>query len=242
MQWTTVPILPCVSLDETMRFWKALGFEQTYYQQRPYPYGVVERDGGGIHYIAIKGIEPEAVYSSCIIVVTDLQHVHDEFSEGFRQYMGKVAQRGFPRISRMRTGQTRFTLTDPSGNTVIFVKADSQDQDDETYHQPERDDLTRLQRAIANAIRFRDYKRDDVAAAKVLEVALKRITDESTIDIARALLLGIELADILEEPSQRQTYLAQLKTIDLTSEEKNIVKHKLIIGDEIIELFDNLAK
>ena len=37
-KWVTVPILPCVAIEETLAFWEMLGFEITYKQTRPYQY------------------------------------------------------------------------------------------------------------------------------------------------------------------------------------------------------------
>jgi hypothetical protein len=40
----TVPLLPCVAPEETLAFWRALGFAVTYEQTRPYLY--TWRSGG----------------------------------------------------------------------------------------------------------------------------------------------------------------------------------------------------
>jgi hypothetical protein len=43
MESHATPLFPCVSLDETLAFYRALGFEVTHEQSDPYVYGAVRR-------------------------------------------------------------------------------------------------------------------------------------------------------------------------------------------------------
>ncbi|MES2640715.1 MAG: hypothetical protein V4850_14565 [Myxococcota bacterium] len=193
----TIPALPCVSLDDTLALWVALGFVVTYRQKAPSAYGVVARDGYELHFFGMKGLDPAAAFSTCLVMMPEVENLHAEFAERLRQALGRSPAKGLPRISRMRPGQSRFTLTDPNGNSVIFIKYGAQDEEDaQAYKDPS---LTPLQRAIRLAARLRDFHNDDLAAAKALDTALARVGDESPLDRAEALSARAELARALED-------------------------------------------
>lgn len=223
-EWTTVPMLPCVSLDETIAFWQILGYTTTYHQKSPYPYGVVERGGHQLHFYRLKTLKPTETYQGCLILVRNAETVHLEFCESLRRHTGKVPNAGLPRMSGMKPGQTRFTVTDPSGNAVIFVSLGEKDQD--TYAQADKPGLTPLQKSIAVAIRFRDYKNDEEAAAKTLDAGLKRKGVEQNIDTAEALLMRAELARELQQPAREKECYEALKAFHLTAEEINLLRKK----------------
>lgn len=199
----TIPALPCVSLDETLEVWTALGYEVTYTQKAPNPYGVVARDGYELHFYGLKGLDPTNAFTTCLVMVPEVEDLHAEFSDRLRRFLGRSPAKGLPRISRMRPGQTRFTLTDPNGNSVIYIRYGPEDEEEaQAYKDP---DLSPLQRAIKLATRLRDYHLDDHSAAKALDVALKRAQDERPEDVATALEARAELAQAMEdhELSQR---------------------------------------
>lgn len=199
----TIPALPCVSLDETLEVWTALGYEVTYRQKAPNPYGVVARDGYELHFYGLKGLDPTKAFTTCLVMVPEVEDLHAEFSDRLRRFLGRSPAKGLPRISRMRPGQTRFTLTDPNGNSVIYIRYGPEDGEEaQAYKDP---DLSPLQRAIKLATRLRDYHLDDHSAAKALDVALKRAQDERPEDVATALEARAELAQAMEdhELSQR---------------------------------------
>lgn len=223
--WRTIPMLPCVSLDETLAFWQLLGYRVTYYQNRPYQYGVVEREGYQLHFYRIKGIEPLSNYSTCLVIVPDVYKVFLEFTQSLRKHLGRVSNSGLPRISRMKPDQTRFTLTDPAGNAIIFVNEGQ--KDDEAFEAVNDSGLTPLQKSVALAIRFRDFKIDFPAAAKVLDTGLKRIAGERSIDIAEALLIRGMLANEMNDLDTGDDCIAKLKNISLTKEEIGLLGKKL---------------
>lgn len=196
-EWMSAPILRCVSLDDTLAFWGMLGYQTTYYQNRPYKYGVVERGGYSLHFFYEKGYVPGKIYSACLVAIKDAAATYAEFTQSLRKHMGKVATSGLPRISRMKPGQTRFTVTDPSGNSVIFVSMGEVDQ--EAYEAADQAGLTPIQKATALAIRLRDFKEDRGAAAKVLDTALKNTGGETAADIVRAMQIRRELAEEADE-------------------------------------------
>lgn len=234
-EWVTIPVLPCVSLEETVIFWETLGFERTYFQKSPYPYAVVQRGGYDLHFIRQKGLKPEEAAHGCLIMVSEVEQVHKDFSQRLRAQMGKVPASGFPRMSRMRPGQTRFTVTDPSGNWVIFIKFGEEDA--ESWSEPDQAGLTRLQKAIANAVRFRDFKEDPDAAAKVLDVALKHTENEDKLDIAQALFIRAELAVDAEDTPLAENCYAELKMLRLSGDDIETLRQKVRAAEPIGHLF-----
>ena len=204
---TTIPALPCVNLDESLTFRRAVGFEVTYTQKAPNPYAVIRYDDYELHLFGLKQLKPEDNFTTCLVIVAEVEQLHATFAGRLKAALGRVPGRGFPRISRMRPGQTRFTLTDVAGNSVIYIKRGEEDEAAaEAYKQ---EGLTPLQRALAVAARLRDFHNDDAAAAKTLDAALARHNEPSP-DYARALAARIELAEALDDPQRAAELRAQL--------------------------------
>jgi hypothetical protein len=217
-EWMTVPVLFAASLDETLDFWEALGYEKTYYQKSPYGYGVMSRGEYDLHFIQQKWLKPEENPYGCLVMVTDVEAVHQNFSNVLKGKLGRVPNKGLPRITRIRPGQTRFTVTDPSGNWVTFIKFGEEDQD--AWENADAEGQTKLEQAISRARRFHEFKLDLSGAAKVLDVALERYSDEANILIARALLLRAEIALDAEETAAAGASLQKLRELPLSEEER----------------------
>ncbi len=194
---TTIPLLPAVSFDDSIAFWLALGFELTLRQQAPNSYAVVRYEDFELHLFGLKQLRPEENFTTCLVIVTEVELLHALFLDRLEHHIRRSVFRGLPRLSRMRPGQTRFTVTDVSGNSVIFVKRG--DEDDEAAAQYKRADLTPLQRAVALAERERDFKTDDTAAARVLDTAIKRYAGDTSAEYRRAVEARLELAVLYEE-------------------------------------------
>lgn len=230
MNTTTIPLLPCESLDETLAFWQTLGFEVTYKQRAPNAYAVIRYDDYELHFFGLKQLKPQDNFSTCLVIVPEVEQLHRTFAGRLRESLGKMPIKGFPRITRMKPGQTRFTITDSAGNSVIFIKRGDEDAAAaDAYKQAE---LTPLQRAIKTADRLRDFKGDDVAAAKVLDNALARQNEETPLDRARALIARIELAVALDEVERARILHAQFKEMSLSEADRQILSHEIAVLDE----------
>lgn len=99
---TTIPVLPCVSMPETLAFYGALGFEVTHQQTTPNVYAATRRGDVHLHFMGLKKLDPRESYSTCLVLVPKVERLHETFAEGLRQAYGKVPIAGFPRISRSR--------------------------------------------------------------------------------------------------------------------------------------------
>ncbi len=224
-EWLTIPILPCVSVVETLDFWEMLGYTITYKQTRPYQYGVVERGGYALHFGYIKGMDKHTnAYTGCLVTVQDAAAVYSEFTDRFKQRTGKVPHTGIPRISRMKPGTTRFTLTDASGNSMIFVSYGEQDQQD--WEDADNRDQGRMKRALAVAKRFRDYKNDDDMAAQTLDVALKHRDGENRLEVAEVVVMRIELADVMNDKEKMAACNIILQQLEIKEDELALIRSK----------------
>jgi hypothetical protein len=80
----SIPALPCRDLDETVSFYEALGFSQTYFQRRPNPYAAVRREDIEIHLFGVEGFDPERSHGNVIVVVPDPDDLYLAFANGLR--------------------------------------------------------------------------------------------------------------------------------------------------------------
>jgi hypothetical protein len=222
-EWRTIPVLRYTAIDETLTFWETLGFKITYRQDRPYKYAIVERAGYQLHFVYTKGAEVSQAYYGCLITVSDVQIVYRELSGNLKSRLGKIPSSGLPRISRMKPTQTRFTITDPSGNSVILIQYGGTDQ--ASYEAADKKDLSELGKSIALAIRLRDFKEDYLAAAKTLDIALKKQPHSHKNEMAEALIIRAELARILNEQMREKQCNDQLAHMEISDRE--IIKLKL---------------
>ncbi len=229
---TTIPMLPCVSIDESMEFYRALGFEVTYQQTRPNPYAVVRRGGVQLHFFGLKGLKPEEGYSSCLVIVPEVEQLHKVFADALRKAYGKLPVAGFPRLARMKKGQSRFNVVDPAGNWLRFIKQKAPDVDHEAA-EAEDSTRSRLAHALDTVTLLRDFKGDDAAAAKILDAALRRKEAAPPIDRARALAARAELAVALGDEKRAETLLTELAQIPLSDEDRATFKEELQAADAL---------
>lgn len=223
---TTVPMLPCVSVDDTLTFYQALGFKVTWKQAKPYVYIALKWSGFELHFRKPpKGMDPsEEDGGACLIMVDAVAPYHAAFTQAMRQTYGKVLATGRPRITRYRSGASRFTLIDPSGNSIIFIQ---RDEPAELEYGGSKN-LEGLARALDNARIFREFKNDDRAAFRTVNSALRKYGDQApAVDRALALATLVELATALAEGDKIEAWIEQLQTIQLTESERRRVEGEL---------------
>ncbi|CAN5638530.1 hypothetical protein BH10ACT9_BH10ACT9_39710 [soil metagenome] len=231
MPTTTVPLLPCCTVDDTVDFYEALGFTVQSRQDRPYLYLALRLDDVDLHFKEASATVDRAEENTggCLVLVDDVVPFHARFAEGLRQRYGRVLATGLPRLTRLRPGQTRFCLYDPSGNCVIVINRDEPD-----IEYGGSSELSGLAKAHDNVRIFRDFKNDDVLAARALDTALGRYrTDAPRLDVARALADRAELAIVLGEGGLADQLRTELAAMTLTSDEQTQLAGELAALDEI---------
>ena len=217
MSDTAVPMLWSGDLPSTLAFYQALGYTVTYEQSRPYVYGAVEGHGCALHFApAPPGVELPTEHVGALVMVDDVAARHADFTAALRARYGKIPAKGLPRITRFRPGQSRFSLVDPVGNTLLVIQ---RDEPMELEYGGSRA-LTGLTKALDNARILRDFKNDDKAAARVLETGLRRFaTAASAPERARTFAALAEIAVATEEPERLAHWRAELDAVELTTEE-----------------------
>ncbi|MGY0003393.1 VOC family protein [Micromonospora sp. I033] len=214
---TTIPLLPCRSLDDVTPFYQALGFQVSYRQTRPNPYLALHREDLHLHFFGMAEFDPATSYGSCLVVVDDLVGIHREFAAGMRAAYGRVLVSGMPRMTRPRVrknydGHTGFSIVDPGGNWIRFVAraAPSTAGDHATG---------RLARALENAVVQADSRGDHRQAARILDSALSRAdaAGDPVVHV-EALVYRAELAVVLDEPAVARELLARAGSVPLGEE------------------------
>ncbi|MDZ4268820.1 MAG: glyoxalase [Mycobacterium sp.] len=230
---TTVPLLPCVDVDATVAFYESLGFTVTDRQTRPYLYAALGLDDIEVHFRdASPALDPEEENSGGFLALVDaVAPFHSRFVDALRARRGRVPVTGLPRVTRLRPGQTRFCVYDPSGNCIIFV---NRDEPDVEYGGSRR--LSGLAKAHDNVRIFRDFKNDDALAARALDVALDRHRGTAPrLDLARALADRAELAVALGDPARADACRAELAALALTPGEQDTLEPELTALQRITE-------
>jgi len=231
----TIPALPCESMDDMLVFWQAIGFQVTYRQKAPNAYGVVRyEDDYELHFFGLK-VKPEENFSTCLIIVPEVEELHALFLQRLRNHLGKTPSKGFPRISRMKPKQTRFTLTDVSGNSIIYIKRGKEDEEvSQAYKQSGQ---TPLLKSLNTAIRLRDFHNDDAAAAKVLDSALARKQEGTQLELARVLAARIELAVVMDQPDLARSLNIQFKNLELLEDDRGLLQDEIAMVKSLEDSF-----
>ncbi|MFR9726086.1 bleomycin resistance protein [Streptomyces sp. MS19] len=225
MPETTTPMLPCHAIAPVVGFYTALGFTTTYEQRSPNPYAVVERGGVALHFYGIKGYDPAAAHSTCLIGTDDVDALHAAFRAGLKAALGRVPTTGLPRVGPLRDtsyGVRQFLVTDPAGNCLRVVQPTS---DDPSHRPAPREPYAR---ALHQAALFAHGKDDPAAAARVLDRALTRTGDAPTpVQLLRLLVLRADTAARLGDDAGSAAALTRAAAVPLTPEEREEARDDL---------------
>lgn len=208
------PILPCADLEATVDFYGGLGFTLVHRQGKPYVYLAFTWRGVSLHFgRPPAGADFEREDFACLVAVDDVSPYHAHFAASLKSRLGRVPSSGRPRITRLRPGASRFTLVDPNGNNIIFVRRD----EPKSLEYGGSPQLTGLARALDNARILRDYRNDARAAFRALDSALRRPKpDDRGMDQATALVWMLELAQDSGAENRLPELIARLRSLDPT--------------------------
>ncbi|MFC9898445.1 glyoxalase [Nocardia sp. NPDC127579] len=228
---TPVPIMWSADPDETLDFYKTLGYTVVDTQTRPYIYLALERNDCPLHFTGMPdGITSPFEGVTCLVMVDDVADRHRDFTERLRARYNKIPAKGYPRITRFRPGQSRFTLIDPHGNCLLFIQRDEPWELDYGGSK----ELENLAKVLDNARIVRDFKNDDAAAARILEVGLGRFALRSTpVERGRALAMLAEIAVAQEDPEAAAKYRGQIQELDLSEADRAVVADELRAGTDL---------
>jgi catechol 2,3-dioxygenase-like lactoylglutathione lyase family enzyme len=223
---TVIPALPCRDLDEALPFYRALGFEVTYRQERPNPYAAVRRDDIELHFFAVPGFDPGESMHTVIVLVPDTGALHAAFAAGLREAFGKVPVSGIPRMTRPRRIQgTRggFMVVDPGGNWLRISRQRTESDTDLDGGPQDRpaESEGRLARVVAAAARQADSHGDEAAGIRMLETGLARHADAPPAQRLPALVYLAELHVRTGNRDAAAVVLAQVAALELSAADRD---------------------
>jgi catechol 2,3-dioxygenase-like lactoylglutathione lyase family enzyme len=226
----TIPILPCRSIDDVLTFYRALGFAVTYQQERPNTYAVVQRGGIELQFFVLRALDPTQSYSTCYVLVSDVDKLYEAFTTGLRDASGRVPTRGIPRIGALRDmayGVRQFVMVDPGGNHIRIGQPIA------TQPAPTTATSGRLERALVAAITLADSKGDDPAAAKVLDSAMADDPPVAGAIAIRALVLRADLAYRMGDLESARARIANARSIPVADVDRAAIADELRRAGEL---------
>lgn len=231
-----VPLLPCAAAEATIDFLTSLGFEVTHHQSEPYLSLAVRLGDAELHYVDVpEGLQFARESGGCMVMADAIDEYHHAFTEGMRRRYGKVLATGQPRVSRLRPGQTRFQVIDPTGNYILFIRRDEPTHLDYGG----APSLHGLAREVDNARILRDFKMDDHAAAAALDAGLSRFGGTAdTRVMAEALAVRAELAVALGERDRAVQLTRQIEELDLTETDRVALRGQLDSAAALVRWLD----
>ncbi|GAB2582773.1 hypothetical protein GCM10027168_14340 [Streptomyces capparidis] len=203
-----IPILPCPSVPEVLRFYNALGFETTFEQTRPNPFASLRYGEVDLQFFGHRAVVPEESWSTCYLVTDRVDELYAAFRAGLKAAYGRVPTRGIPRVGQIRDtsyGMRQFVVTDPGGNCLRVGQAIG----DDMRHGPVP--KARFARALHNAWLQGISKQEPARGARILDHALAHETPATPVERIRALVLRADLADQLGEDGLAVRLLAEAR-------------------------------
>ena len=236
----TIPALPCASINDTVEFYVALGFEITYRQERPNTYACVKYQDIDLHFFTMKGYEPKDSYTTCLVLVPDLAALHGAFTGSLRAHYGKLPVAGIPRISKLNNAnsakQLRFNLIDPGGNWVRFAQKDELPAGSAAA--PQKEMQTPLSRATHAADWLAEAQGDFEAAAHMLDKALSDEQSAPPAHRLQALVLRAALAVNLGDLSLARTLISEVRGLPLNEDERAAFSAEFQNADDLEKMLN----
>jgi hypothetical protein len=229
-----IPLLPCRSIDDQLAFYAALGFEVTYQQKSPNVYAAVQRGAIEMHFFVMKDYDPSASYSTCYVMVSEVDPLYADFRAGLKAGLGRVPTRGLPRlgaIGDMSYGVRQFLLTDPGGNIIRFGQPLATLPAPDTA--PRAAPGSRLEKALAAATLLMHSKVDPEMAARVVDAALADVPEAAGALLLRALVLRAEAAHALGDDVLATEHLTRAATVTLAADDRREITDELNRADEL---------
>jgi hypothetical protein len=212
-----IPLLPSNSINDTLEFYKAFGSIVTYQQKAPNNYLGLKVKDIEIHFFGMK-IKPEANFSTCYLVVDDIDTFYNSCREGLKKKYGKIPLKGIPRINPIKDmptyGVRQFILIDPSGNYIRIgqpIEKTASVMFEENGKKPQKG--TPLSKAYELASRLADGKDDLEAAIKVIDKALLVENSVEKEMLFKLILLGIDIAHRNEQQQKAKELLKKGKLL-----------------------------
>lgn len=109
-----IPILPSRSVDDTLAFYRRLGFDGTIWGA-PYSYAILRRGTVELHFFTHEELRPAESNAGCYIRVSDVESIYQAFA------LVELSRTGIPRQDVLEVkpwGMREFAIVDPDGNLI----------------------------------------------------------------------------------------------------------------------------
>ena len=109
-----IPILPSRSVNDTLAFFRRLGFEGKIFGD-PYFYAILTRGTVELHFFTHAELRPAESSAGCYIRVSDVESIHRAFA------LAQLPRKGIPRMDALEDKPWRmreFAIGDPDGNLL----------------------------------------------------------------------------------------------------------------------------
>jgi catechol 2,3-dioxygenase-like lactoylglutathione lyase family enzyme len=108
-----IPILPSRSLNDTLAFYRRLGFEGFIHSHGDY--AILTRGTVELHFFTHRELRPAESSAGCYIRVSDVESIYRDFSTA------ELTSKGIPRQTTLEDkpwGMREFAVVDPDGNLL----------------------------------------------------------------------------------------------------------------------------
>jgi predicted enzyme related to lactoylglutathione lyase len=202
-----IPLLPCTSINETETFYKALGAVVTYKQKIPNNYIAFRLNNIEVHFFALKQQAPASNYSTCYLIVQDIDVFYETCRAGLKSLYNKVPLKGFPRINPLKDipayGVRQFIIVDPSGNYIRIGQPIAK-TDSLVFSENNTAPVTGTPLAKVHEMgsRLADAHGDFETAARELDKALAAPDANDKFNLLKVLILRADVAQRLEQTTR----------------------------------------
>ncbi len=231
-----IPLLPCTSINETENFYKALGAVVTYKQKIPNNYIAFRLNNLEVHFFAMKQLAPANNYSTCYLMVTDIDEFYETCRAGLRALYNKVPLKGCPRINPLKDmpayGVRQFIIVDPSGN-YIRIGQPIQKADSLIFAENNTAPLkgTPLAKVYELGSRLADSHGDFETAARELDKALAAPDTNDKLNLLKVLILRADVALRLQDGERFRELISEAERLLLNFAKTDALEERRLLWE-----------
>jgi hypothetical protein len=231
-----IPLLPCTTINETENFYKALGAVVTYKQKIPNNYIGFRLNDLEIHFFALKQLAPANNYSTCYLMVTEIDRFYETCRAGLKSLYNKVPLKGYPRLNPLKDmpayGVRQFIIVDPSGNYIRVGQA-IQKKDSLIFTENNTAAVTGtpLAKVYELGSRLADAHGDFETAARELDKALAAPDAGDKLNLLKVLILRADIALRLQDTSRFSELVKEGEELLLTFPAGEVMEERRLLKE-----------
>lgn len=243
MKQFAIPLLPANSINTTEEFYTALGFKVIYKQKAPNNYIGFKLEDLEIHFFGLKALKPEANFSTCYLIVSDIDKKYEAFRNGLKKLYGKNLIKGIPRINQLKDmptyGVRQFVVVDPTGNYIRIgqpiPKTESLIYTENNINKELDPSIKQIEKAYEAAARLINGKADYIAAINLLDATIKNNKDSDKIHIFKILVLRAEASMKIDDIDNATKFLKKAKDL-IKFIDKDLINDNIRLINELEEI------